>query len=370
MCTLIVRNREERLYLSIKKLSYTISISLFFTLLIGTKVYSDEALINNDHLNVRSGPGTNYEKITQVHSEEKYPIIQQKNGWVEIELPNGSGWVISDYITIIEQKNEHNISSDENEQTKDKDKIIVSNDNTHIRSGPSTTEEIIDYVDKGTELSVLSENDEWYEVMFKDQRGYVFKTLIDKQMSFANNIRNKTIVLDAGHGGRDIGATGANGTYEKDLTYMTTNKLKRILSILGAEVLLTRADDAYVRLGSRPVLSNIHDTDAFISIHYNSFPDIPSVTGIGSYYYNDYNRSLAHSIQKRLIETTNAIDRDITFGNYLVLRQNHKPSVLLELGFISNIEKEKLLLTNEYQVQLANGITSGLANYFMTKSNH
>lgn len=354
--------------MSFEKRLLMLSMIIFITLFTTNKIFAqEEVFINTDHLNVRTGPSTDDEIITQVHTGEIYSIIKEQNNWIEIQLPKETGWITTDYITIIDQENKTKdfttVTSTPNIEREEE--IIITNDNTHIRSGPSVNENIINYVNKGETLPLVSEDEEWYKVEYEEKTGYVFKALIDNKFSFANNLRNKTIVIDAGHGGRDTGATGAAGSYEKDISFMTTKKLKKTLTIFGAEVLLTRKNDEYTRLGSRPVLANVHDTDAFISIHYNSFPESPSVTGIGTYYYDDYNKSLANSIQKELIVSTDAKDRDITFGNFLVLRQNYTPSVLVELGFISNYEKEQLLLTNSYQKQLVNGMVTGLTSYFL-----
>lgn len=352
-----------------KRLLMTLPIVLIFSFFISKTIFGQEARINTDDLNVRTGPGINYEKITKVHQDESYPIIQKTDKWVEIELSNGTGWVTTDYITIINHDEENNAEevSSTNHNSENLGEIIITNDNTHIRSEPSVKGEIIRYVDQGTSLTVVSEEEKWYEVQYENQRGFIFKSLIDNKLSFSNNIRNKTIVIDAGHGGWDTGASGVQGFYEKDFTYMTTTKLQKALTTLGADVLLTRKNDEFIRLGSRPVLANMHDTNAFISIHYNSFPEMPSVTGIGTYYYDDYNQSLARSIQNKLVQSTNAKDRGIVHDNLLVLRQSYKPSVLLELGFISNKEKEQLLLTDHYQNQLVHGIVTGLSDYFMIK---
>src|SRR5690625_5749085 len=79
----------------------TLPIVLIFSFFISKTIFGQEARINTDDLNVRTGPGINYEKITKVHQDESYPIIQKTDKWVEIELSNGTGWVTTDYITII-----------------------------------------------------------------------------------------------------------------------------------------------------------------------------------------------------------------------------------------------------------------------------
>lgn len=336
-------------------------LAFFFIFPTFAPVYADDLIIQTDHLNVREGPSTDFDRVTQVHKDSKYPIIQIQNEWIEIELDNGSGWVTKDYVEIIEnEKNETKALEDTNVET-----IVIINDNTQIRQEATTDSKIIAFAELSTEFKVTAENNEWYEVVLDTGSGYIYKSLVEsKQRHHTTPLKDKVIVIDAGHGGYDVGSIGVNGAYEKDITYKTTQELTKDLSVLGAQVILTRQDDNFVRLGSRASLSNIHDTDAFISIHYNSFPELPSVTGISSFYYHDKDKQLAEDIQNEIVKVTEAKDRDIEHGNFQVLRQNFKPAVLLELDFISNPEMEQLLLTNAYQKKLVKGIINGLTSYF------
>lgn len=340
------------------------TVTLLFALLLisiglTVTIYADEAIINTNHLNVRTEPGTEYDKVTQVHKDEVYPILDIKGEWIKIQLENGSGWISTEFATVKADKNESpddNIVSDSNQST-----ITITADNTQLRDGPSTENNIIFFADMGTTFEVSGESDHWYEVIHEDDKAYIYKDLINNTPEISGNkLRNKTFIVDAGHGGHDVGAISINGEYEKDITDKTAKELEKELTSLGAEVILTRDIDQYVYLSGRASIANLYQADAFISIHYNSFPDSESVTGINSYYYADHDEKLAKDIQEELINSSQAKDRDIAFGNYQVLRQNYVPAVLLELGFISNEESEQLLLTNTYQSKLVNGIINGL----------
>src|SRR5699024_1181470 len=130
------------------------------------------------------------------------------------------------------------------------------------------------YIEKGTKLTVIKENNHWYRVDHAGEIGYIFYKLIDNNKT-TSSLYNKVITIDAGHGGLDVGSISSNGIYEKDLTIHTAIKLQQRLKSLGAKVILTRTNDDYIRLGSRATLANISNTDIFISIHYNSFPEMP-----------------------------------------------------------------------------------------------
>lgn len=357
------------------RLYKSITVLCLFTIIMAfsTTAHADQVIIEADDLNVRTGPGTHYERSNQVNSNEVYQIIQIDGDWVEIEIDGDSGWVTTEFVTIEEQTDNNNSNSNEDEEVGQTDDqmattektIIISNDNTQIRNGPSVDHEIISFAQKNQEFEVVSENNNWYEVVIDDGTGYIFKRLIDNiKLTPTNHLKNKTIVIDAGHGGYDVGAISENDKYEKSFTLKTTSELSTILTTLGVNVILTRNNDDFIRLMSRPLLANVYEADSFISIHFNSFPESTSVDGIDTYYYSDFDKEFANIIQRELINATDANDRGVHHGNFQVIRQSLQPSLLLELGFMSNPEGEQLLLADTYQRKLAQGITTGLEKYF------
>ena len=323
---------------------------------------ADEIMVDTDTLNVRAGQGTQFDSIGTLYKGETYEIVQVADEWIEIVYNNQQGWVSKDYVII---------QDTDNEQLRDDDlmEFKTSIDNMYIRTEPSSSSSISQLFDKGTKCSVLEKTSEqWYQVSCDDHEGYMFSKHILESPSIENeNMRDKTIVIDAGHGGRDVGSIGVNGTYEKDLTLKTALALKDALQALGARVHMTRDDDSYVLLESRPMYANTVRADAFISIHYNSFPDVPSVTGIGTYYYEGQDQFLASSLQHAVSLYSESRDRGIEHGDYQVLRTNIRPSALIELGFISNAYSEELLLTAAYQDKLVHGIVNGLSSFFAGK---
>src|SRR5699024_6415459 len=205
-------------------------LSLFLLVIVSvTPVSAKQVIIYTDKLNIRNGTGTEYEKIDQLHAGDVYQVIQTGIDWTEIQLEAHSGWVKTEYITI---KEDVNI----NEKT-----INIQHDNTQLRNGPSTDHDIIHFVDKGTVIDIVDIDFDWYDVTSKNSTGYVLKQLVtNKAGTISDGLKNKTIVIDAGHGGQDVGAIGIDGTFEKDITYKTAHELKQELSVLGAEVILTR----------------------------------------------------------------------------------------------------------------------------------
>lgn len=337
--------------------------------IIPAPVQASKAIIMTDNLNVREGPGTNFAKIDQLQANEGYTIIQKQNGWVKLQLGNSTGWVTTEYITI-KEKDDTTESQDEIEITdkvgNDAASIYIRFANTQIRSGPSTNDDIIDFADKGARYDVLSTNNGWLEISNGSVQGFVWNKFTSKDAGNNSNdsLQNKTIVIDAGHGGRDAGSIGASGTLEKNIAFITAETLSRELENFNAETVFTRTKDEYLSLATRASFSNIANTDAFISIHYNSAESLPDVSGISTYYYYEQNKKLATFIQEGLITETNANDRGTVFADFQVIRQNFKPAILIELGFLSNAKREQLLLSSAYQKKIVRGIISGLHSYF------
>ena len=188
-------------------------------------------------------------------------------------------------------------------------------------------------------------------------------------------IGGKTIVLDPGHGGSDPGAIGPTGLQEKQVTLPIAEYLKFILEAKGAKVILTRTTDVDVygphasgvdELQARVNVANGNRADAFISIHINSFSN-PNVGGIATYYFDgsDQSKKLASAVQGQIAEHSGFNgDRGIQPGNLYVLRHSLMPSILVELGFISNPKEEEHLKEMSTRQEFANELAKGLELYF------
>ncbi|MBM7569555.1 N-acetylmuramoyl-L-alanine amidase [Aquibacillus albus] len=350
----------------LKNINRTIIISGFvlIVLSISTVVYANQVLINVNNLNVRNGPGLNYATIGQVNQEDIFQAIQEEEEWVKIHYKDGTGWVSKEYVTInqVEQKKE--------KQTYElKETVYVRYDDANIRSGPSTSYEILDFVTKGDSLQPIRQEGEWLEINWKDGTGFIPKLAVTaiqpstKQEDY-HVFDKKTIVIDAGHGGRDVGAIGDSGSYEKEYTLLTANKIKTLLQTLGANVVLTRKNDNYLTLSGRASMANLVNADAFLSLHYNSTPQYPNARGVSTYYYSDRDQQLAYFLQQELLKATEMDDRGTHFANFQVTRENHRPSALLELGFLSNKTEEENIKSSVFQEKIAKGIIRGLRRYF------
>lgn len=333
---------------------------ILFTLFIPLTVHAaEEMTVDSETLNVRAGQGTNFDSLGTIYKGDTFEIVQETDEWVEIVYNEQSGWVSKEYISI------QSTTDEQTDSTEVLESFHTPIDDMYIRSEPASDSSIETLLDKGTSCSILEEaSDQWYFVSCNDIEGYMLQAHVTSTPVLENeNMRGKTIVIDAGHGGRDVGSIGINGSYEKDLTLKTAVALEEALTSLGAIVHMTREDDTYALLESRVTLTNTVHADAFLSIHYNSFPEVPSVTGIGTYYYEGLDQTLAASLQDSVSVYSDSPDRGIDFGDYQVLRLNLRPSALIELGFISNSESEELLHTDAYQEKLVHGLVNGLSSF-------
>jgi N-acetylmuramoyl-L-alanine amidase len=225
---------------------------------------------------------------------------------------------------------------------------------------------------KGEQFRAIEEEEDWYKIELSNgDFGYVANWIIEKVettisenvLSKKGDLKDKVIVIDPGHGGKDSGTIGFIGTLEKDLTINTANLLAKKLKAAGSKVIFTRKNDFFVSLQNRVSISNFYHADAFISIHYDSIKD-SSITGMTSYYYTSSQKELATELHASIIEATNMKDRGVRRNDYFVLRENNQPATLLELGYLSNSTEEQLVLTPKYQETITTAIYKGLKNYF------
>src|SRR5580692_3213971 len=212
------------------------------------------------------------------------------------------------------------------------------------------------------------------------------------------------IVVDAGHGGWDLGTVGRRGLLEKDLVLEIAQRLGKLLqSRLGAEVILTRDDDNYIPLDQRAEIANQAQADLFVSVHAN-YSDLPSARGVETYYTNffsapnakdvetresaaaskkgatfaltsadlhdriEQSRRLAASVQRSLygtlsVENPGLRDRGVKEASYVVLTETAMPGILAEVSFVSSPTDEQKLRKDGYREQIAEALYKGIARY-------
>lgn len=183
---------------------------------------------------------------------------------------------------------------------------------------------------------------------------------------------NNIIVIDPGHGGQDPGTIGVNGNYEKDINLEISKKLYKKLREMGYKVVLTRKTDESVDNLERAKLANKKRARVFVSIHCNSVEKNNATNGIQVLYYpnrkshnNDPNNEvLANLVLEQALIRTGAENKGIVERkDLIVLNQTKMPAIIVECGFLSNGNEANLLIDDEYQNKIVDGIVEGLGNY-------
>ncbi|MGF1575909.1 MAG: N-acetylmuramoyl-L-alanine amidase [Cyanophyceae cyanobacterium] len=172
------------------------------------------------------------------------------------------------------------------------------------------------------------------------------------------------VAIDPGHGGRDPGAIGVGGIQEKLVNMEIARRVTQRLEAAGYGVIMTRTDDREVLLQPRVDQAVRSNATIFVSIHTNAL-DRSGVRGIETYYLKPDSESLATTLHRAIVAGSGAPDREVRRARFFVVRETPvgMPSVLLELGYLTNPEEGRLLATPEYQDRLAQAITDGILAY-------
>jgi N-acetylmuramoyl-L-alanine amidase len=166
----------------------------------------------------------------------------------------------------------------------------------------------------------------------------------------------RTVVIDAGHGGTDLGAT-KNGIIEKHVALDVARHLEKHLRREGFKTVMTRRDDRFIPLNTRAAISNRQSNAVFVSVHFN-YAKRRGASGAEVFYRNPASRPLAVAVSRQLDEI--AEDRGVRTANFRVLKRNHFPAILVECGFVTNRAEAKKIRDPGYRERLADAIADGL----------
>ncbi|QOY55493.1 N-acetylmuramoyl-L-alanine amidase [Candidatus Sulfurimonas marisnigri] len=271
---------------------------------------------------------------------------------------------------------------------------------------------------KPNTLRLVIENSSKVKVSFKKKNNSLIVSMKStaKVSEIAKNYtqrkvdKTKIIVIDAGHGGKDPGAVGYKKYREKVVVFKIAKDLKKILKSRGYKVFMTREKDIFVKLSKRTKYANRKNADIFVSIHANAVDKIiaEKAYGIECYFLspsrsdrakrvaaqensadlsdmNKYGKNsflnllnhhnilasnkLAIDLQRGMLgllnkEYKNVKDGGVREGPFWVLVGAQMPSVLVEVGFISNSREAKRLVKDKYRKTIAKGLANGIERYF------
>ncbi|MCG6134829.1 MAG: N-acetylmuramoyl-L-alanine amidase [Nostoc sp. LLA-1] len=178
------------------------------------------------------------------------------------------------------------------------------------------------------------------------------------------------ILLNAGHGGEELGAAGPTGYLAKDLNLVVTKLLRDELVRRGALVVMTREDDRDMSLVARQRMIDQIEPAIALTFHYRFLPDdgdAENTKGVSSYWYHPQAHSLAVLLQNRLVQDLGRSSFGVYWNNLALTRPHTAPSVLLELGFMSNPDDFELAMNPQEQQRLARVLAEGIVEWFSSQ---
>jgi N-acetylmuramoyl-L-alanine amidase len=179
--------------------------------------------------------------------------------------------------------------------------------------------------------------------------------------SVAHGASFRTVVIDAGHGGQDLGGSWGK-VYEKHLALDTAARLEVMLRRMGYQTVMTRRSDEFITLPGRVATANSTRNAIFVSIHYN-YTWKKDVSGLETFYYNENGKKLATYVQDSILRYTRSVDRNAKFARYYVIRHTNMPSILVEGGFLNNTVERNRIKSAYFRDSVARGIADGIQKY-------
>ncbi|OWA35455.1 hypothetical protein B9G55_12495 [Saccharibacillus sp. O16] len=378
--------------------------------------YTYQAKVHTDSLKVRSQAGEGTPVVGSLRSGDVVTVKDENLGWLKVENASTSGWVAGYYLkktdgsaasaTITTSASGAKTVSASGSSSKPSaqgsavsvgGKALVTANAVIIRSGPGKSYELLGSANRNDAVTVLDHQSGWSRIQTSyGAYGWVSakylqggsaarsKSAVQTQKAVhvstaaaqspkaktadiqSGSLQGKLIVLDPGHGGNDPGTIGTTyGLVEQELNLKTAMYVRDYLTSRGARVEMTRTSNSQrPSLASRAQLSGAVGADAFVSIHYNSALTSAANGTMVCFYSESKDLRLARAIEAPLKGGIGIRNNGLAFGNFKVIRENAVPSVLLEMGFLSNASDEGTISSDDYHRQAAKAIADGLQLYF------
>ena len=380
--------------------SFSIYLRLFYLIILSTQLFSSAE--------------------TKLKLVENNKLIGQIN-----TIQNQNFFSINDFIKITNSKNFINEKTEKIIFYIDDKKIKITNqiafimidDNLFQLSSKVVKQNNSYYVPTDSFLNIVNNLSNNISINRSTNQISISKLSDSPVKAVKVDIRNekekwefKTIVIDAGHGGKDPGAVGYRGTKEKDIALDVAKRLEKKLSKnMKVKIVMTRDEDIFLRLSERTKIANENNGSLFISIHTNAAEDrrasgfetfligqnkneaavrvaarenavleLEGSTGkkltdedlikatIAQSAFASKSELFASLVQKEIKKRVQSKDRGVKQAGFYVLMGASMPNVLVELGFISNPSEEKKLRSSQYRDQLATAIYRAVEQYQKT----
>lgn len=373
--------------------------------MVGKKV-----VVNTAGVNLRTEPGTNSPTAGTTSKGTEYQVLTLKTVdggvWYQVQAANGSKVWIASWLTdkvgsgtttitgqtqltlqsVQEQGNKtivtlkHGQGNGYSTTSSTATGLVLQLSNVYLKTNDSINESYangplqhLQVQDANGGLKVTLQLQKGAYCTVKENGDNLVITAYNQHDGGEQGLSGKVVVIDPGHGGSDPGAIGkVLGVTDANVGLTVGQKLRDLLEAQGAKVIMTRDTDVRVGLNDRPAMANAAEADLFVSIHANSSTKTEP-NGIQVYYYapsTNANLYAQSYIRKELaskvssgLQAATGTNSVVMTSNLAVLRENDRPCILVETGFLSNAAEEALLATDEYRQKLANGIYQGILNY-------
>lgn len=251
------------------------------------------------------------------------------------------------YITLFGIKNTYLLENEISKQKIFSGLKIINNENNNIT------------------MIIPSNQNLWGYQASYNGNVFVFQKKNTPSFNKAYPLKNITIAIDPGHGGKELGTVGPTRIPEKDVNLAISKELKSCLEKEGAKVVMTRDDDSYLDLYKRPDIANENNALICLSIHSNSLVDKDPYEkhGVSVFYYHPQAKELAHQIKLQMIKDLKLKDDWHRRASFVLTRPTMPVSVLVEVAYMPHPEEYLMLTDPAFQKRAAKSICEGLKNY-------
>ncbi|WP_083244593.1 N-acetylmuramoyl-L-alanine amidase [Lysinibacillus fusiformis] len=332
----------------------------------------EKEVTTKNAVNLYVKPTSSAKVISTIKANVKLPVYKTVGGYYLTQVNGLPGYVVANSTTDTVEEEKPNPDPDPDPGIPP----VTSGDvlgrvtvaNLNVRSQSNSTSAVLFKLNKGEYVQVNSISGYWAEISYNGQTGYVHKSYLKLLNQTAKPLQNRVIILDPGHGGKDPG-TVKGSVSEKSITLKVSTQVKQLLENAGAKVYMTRTGDTYPSLQDRVDFTQANYGEIFVSVHVNSAANT-SAQGTETYYaistgdmYQE-DIDLATFVNNQIVSNLNMKNRGVKQEQYYVIRNMVIPSILVELGFLTNTEDHNKMTNDQYVNLFAESIYSGILQYY------
>ncbi|XRD25615.1 N-acetylmuramoyl-L-alanine amidase [Lysinibacillus fusiformis] len=332
----------------------------------------EKEVTTKNAVNLYVKPTSSAKVISTIKANVKLPVYKTVGGYYLTQVNGLPGYVVANSTTdtVEEEKPNPNPNPDPGTPPVTSGDVLgrVTVANLNVRSQSNSTSAVLFKLNKGEYVQVNSISGYWAEITYNGQTGFVHKSYLKLLNQSAKPLQNRVIILDPGHGGKDPG-TVKGSVSEKSITLKVSTQVKQLLENAGAKVYMTRTGDTYPSLQDRVDFTQANYGEIFVSVHVNSAAN-SSAQGTETYYaistgdmYQE-DIDLATFVNNQIVNNLNMKNRGVKQEQYYVIRNMVIPSILVELGFLTNTEDHNKMTNDQYVNLFAESIYNGILQYY------